>query len=268
MDKKEFGQYLKSLRKAKGLTLVGLAEISGVSNPYISQIENGKFLPTPDTLKKLSKGLDVEYLELMQIAGFTDKKSLLDNLRLKAINLQEKIMKITKEINQFEIYLSQNGWGDTKDLKKHELPEDLKHKMEIREKILLVNKKELDTLLSKIQKLEKDLDLEKNDSVHHASSFFELFNFGLPSAYRFNEEKEGIMTQSMKSYPVNDLSFHLSDPLNKKLYKEVVLSDDDRSQISSLIESYLLRKYINTEEGEQRENLISLLTERESKKED
>lgn len=69
MNKKEFGSYLRTLRKEKGLTLVELANLTGVSNPYISQIENGKFLPSPDILEKLAKGLEVSSVNLLLKSG-------------------------------------------------------------------------------------------------------------------------------------------------------------------------------------------------------
>ncbi|QNU32611.1 helix-turn-helix transcriptional regulator [Geobacillus sp. 47C-IIb] len=42
MYNKEFGDYLRSLRKRKNLSIKELQELSGVSDAYISQIENGK----------------------------------------------------------------------------------------------------------------------------------------------------------------------------------------------------------------------------------
>ncbi len=71
MDAIEFGQYLKSLRKAKGLTLIQLGESIGFSNPYLSQIENGhKGIPSPDLLKKLAPHLGTQYSELLFNAGY------------------------------------------------------------------------------------------------------------------------------------------------------------------------------------------------------
>lgn len=71
MEAKEFGSYLRSLRKNKGLTIRQLELYSGVSNAYLSQIENGKRdIPSPEILQKISKPLGVEYEELMQRAGY------------------------------------------------------------------------------------------------------------------------------------------------------------------------------------------------------
>ncbi|MED4403728.1 transcriptional regulator [Metabacillus fastidiosus] len=67
----EFGKFLKRIREEKGLTLREIQELSGVSNSYLSQLENGKRgLPSPDILKKIYQSLDVDYYELMEKAGY------------------------------------------------------------------------------------------------------------------------------------------------------------------------------------------------------
>lgn len=75
MDK-SFGSYLRELRKEKKLTLVQLSELSGVSNPYLSQIENDKFVPSIDILNKISKPLEVSSLTLMFHAGYADQDEI------------------------------------------------------------------------------------------------------------------------------------------------------------------------------------------------
>ncbi|MGF9714631.1 helix-turn-helix domain-containing protein [Paenibacillus naphthalenovorans] len=70
MEAIEFGQYLKSLRKSAKLSMAKLAEASGVSQPYISQIERGeRGIPSHEILKKLSAALNTPYMELMAKAG-------------------------------------------------------------------------------------------------------------------------------------------------------------------------------------------------------
>lgn len=67
----KFGNYLKSLRKENGLTIRQLEEKSGVSNAYLSQLENGKRgLPSPEILMKIHIPLGVGYDELMEKAGY------------------------------------------------------------------------------------------------------------------------------------------------------------------------------------------------------
>lgn len=71
VDPNMFGHYLKEKRKENGLTIRQLEEKSGVSNAYLSQIENGKKgIPSPEILKKLYEPLEVSYDELMEKAGY------------------------------------------------------------------------------------------------------------------------------------------------------------------------------------------------------
>lgn len=71
MDVKEFGEYVRKLRKSAKLTLKNLSILSGVSHPYLSQIENGvkPRPPSPDILNKIAPYLGVSHLELMYEAG-------------------------------------------------------------------------------------------------------------------------------------------------------------------------------------------------------
>lgn len=62
----EFGEYIKRLRRDKGISLRELARRTGVSQPYLSQLETGKYKnPSPEKLGELSKGLGISYAELM-----------------------------------------------------------------------------------------------------------------------------------------------------------------------------------------------------------
>lgn len=68
-----FYDKLRDLRKLKGFTIRELADRSGVSAAYISQLENGnRGIPSPDVLMKLSEGLNTSYSDLMEIAGYLE----------------------------------------------------------------------------------------------------------------------------------------------------------------------------------------------------
>lgn len=67
------GEYIKKVRNEKGLSSRKLAEISGVSQPYISQLETGKNKnPSIEILNKLSKSLDIPNGNLLIAAGYID----------------------------------------------------------------------------------------------------------------------------------------------------------------------------------------------------
>jgi transcriptional regulator with XRE-family HTH domain len=67
MDIKEkFGQRLKTLRKAKGLSQEELAERSGLNRPYISGIEQGKRNVSIEVVEKIAVALGVEMVEFFE----------------------------------------------------------------------------------------------------------------------------------------------------------------------------------------------------------
>lgn len=71
----KLGEYLKDLRAKRNLTLRDVQEMSGVSNAYVSQIENGaRQRPHPDILKKLAAALEVEMETLLKLAGYVEDK--------------------------------------------------------------------------------------------------------------------------------------------------------------------------------------------------
>lgn len=66
-----FGIYLRDLRRARRLTLREVEERSGVSNSYLSQVENGHIRqPSPHVLQKLAEAYGVAYEHLMMRAGY------------------------------------------------------------------------------------------------------------------------------------------------------------------------------------------------------
>jgi len=63
--KKQFGNMLKRFRLRKKLTQEKLAEMTGLSNVYISGIERGKHNPSLDTIHSLAVALGIEAGELL-----------------------------------------------------------------------------------------------------------------------------------------------------------------------------------------------------------
>ncbi len=70
----DIGTYLADLRAEKKWSQRELAEKSGISNTEISRIESGKRTnPTPSTLRALADALQVEYRDLMKLAGYIEE---------------------------------------------------------------------------------------------------------------------------------------------------------------------------------------------------
>jgi transcriptional regulator with XRE-family HTH domain len=64
-------KYLRSLRKASGLTLRTVEEMTGVSNAFLCQLELGKVKqPSPVMLYKIAQTYGVTYEALMEAAGY------------------------------------------------------------------------------------------------------------------------------------------------------------------------------------------------------
>jgi len=60
------GQNVKRLRQKKGLTQEGFADLSGLSQQYISGLENGRRNPTVLTLHELATALSTTPMELIR----------------------------------------------------------------------------------------------------------------------------------------------------------------------------------------------------------
>ena len=65
-DRKLLGKRIKNLRKSKGHTQEGLAEIIDINAKYLAGIERGEANPTLALLERLSTGLEVPLPELFQ----------------------------------------------------------------------------------------------------------------------------------------------------------------------------------------------------------
>lgn len=60
------GENIKQVRKEKRMTQKELGETIGISNTYLSDIEIGRTNPSIKTLKRIAKGLEVSYVELLK----------------------------------------------------------------------------------------------------------------------------------------------------------------------------------------------------------
>ena len=64
-----FGSFIRSQRKLANLTLRQLAELTSLSNPYLSELERGMHQPSVRVLKQLSDALNVSAEMLLAEAG-------------------------------------------------------------------------------------------------------------------------------------------------------------------------------------------------------
>jgi len=70
-----FGAFIRSQRKLANLTLRQLADLTSLSNPYLSELERGMHQPTVRVLKQLSNALNVSGEILLEQAGLLDRQA-------------------------------------------------------------------------------------------------------------------------------------------------------------------------------------------------
>lgn len=70
----DLGAYLREQRESAQLSLRQLADIAGISNPYLSQIERGLKRPSADILQQIARGLQVSAESLYIRAGILDER--------------------------------------------------------------------------------------------------------------------------------------------------------------------------------------------------
>ena len=68
----QLGAYIREQRETAQYSLRQLASASGVSNPYLSQIERGLRKPSADVLQQLAKALQISAETLYVRAGLLD----------------------------------------------------------------------------------------------------------------------------------------------------------------------------------------------------
>lgn len=94
------GPYLKKVRKQRNLTLRAVEEKTGISNAYLSQVENCKIIkPSPSVLLKLANCYDISYEHLMELAGHPlPAKSRVEKEKLEpAFRLSSSFSDLTEE---------------------------------------------------------------------------------------------------------------------------------------------------------------------------
>jgi transcriptional regulator with XRE-family HTH domain len=72
---KTLGEELRTVRELRKLSLRNVESATGISNAYLSQLENDKIKkPSPHFLSKLANLYDLAYETVMQAAGYVAPK--------------------------------------------------------------------------------------------------------------------------------------------------------------------------------------------------
>ncbi|MEK5100929.1 helix-turn-helix domain-containing protein [Cytobacillus sp. FSL M8-0252] len=139
-----FGKYLREYREVNGLSISDLHRITGVSQPYLSQLENGTKSPSRKVIHRIAAGLtdslDTEttfgtmYKILLEKAGFNtewdylneieDKYKTQINEGEKQVDLIEQSKELYKNEISIPIYLNKDNEGNFYFFKDSELIDD------------------------------------------------------------------------------------------------------------------------------------------------
>jgi transcriptional regulator with XRE-family HTH domain len=74
MKVRDVGNFIREQRSQAGVSLRKLAKLSGVSNPYLSQIERGLRRPSAEILNGIAKALRISAETLYVQAGILDDR--------------------------------------------------------------------------------------------------------------------------------------------------------------------------------------------------
>lgn len=100
---------LKEARRAKGLSLEAVANLSGVSRSMVSQIERGESSPTISTLWNLTRALQVDFAGLLEETDSSDQIEVLRQTEVPSIdnmgeNCRIRILSPPEEAGGHEVY--------------------------------------------------------------------------------------------------------------------------------------------------------------------
>ncbi len=96
----EFGEFVKKHREEKGLTITALAEQSGISRPYLSQIEAGVNPPPSEPkIRRLAEVLEIPFSVIWSLAH---QENLSEEYVDEALNYNYLSAKIDVIVNTLE----------------------------------------------------------------------------------------------------------------------------------------------------------------------
>ncbi len=72
----DIGSFIRQQREMAELSMLRLADMSGVSNPYLSQIERGLRKPSATILQQIARALEMSAETMYVQAGILDEESV------------------------------------------------------------------------------------------------------------------------------------------------------------------------------------------------
>jgi transcriptional regulator with XRE-family HTH domain len=68
-----FGEFVRAQRRLAQVSQRNLAKMSGVSDSYLSQLERGNYMPSPQVIKALAQAFGLEARQLYMMLGIMDE---------------------------------------------------------------------------------------------------------------------------------------------------------------------------------------------------
>lgn len=68
-----FGEFVRAQRRLAQVSQRNLAKMSGVSDSYLSQLERGNYMPSPQVVKALAQAFGLEPRQLYMMLGIMDE---------------------------------------------------------------------------------------------------------------------------------------------------------------------------------------------------
>jgi len=100
------GAYIREQREAAEVSLRQLAEVSGVSNPYLSQIERGLRNPSAEILGQIAKALRISAETLYVRAGLLDERDESDDITVASVIAADPLLTERQRGALLDIYSS------------------------------------------------------------------------------------------------------------------------------------------------------------------
>jgi transcriptional regulator with XRE-family HTH domain len=116
------GDYLREQRRNAELSLRQLADLAGVSNPYLSQIERGLRRPSAEVLQQLAKALRVSAEVLYVRAGLLDpaEEEGLDDRAVETAIRSDPFLSVRQKRVLLDIYSSFRREADEEEISEPE----------------------------------------------------------------------------------------------------------------------------------------------------
>lgn len=120
----DFGSCIREMREEKGMSGRELARRANISQAYLSQLERGENKkPSPEIIKKIAKGLDVDYNDLMTLAGYLYEEELIqletENIQIDTENIKSELLQAQGQLKKLKLLQTVDKYiQTTKDLHK------------------------------------------------------------------------------------------------------------------------------------------------------